>query len=69
MLAVFGYAGGEVGLLFGMYRHAHMAYVKGVALIGHVMIAVIILQRRRTVRRWLRPRPEATGPVAAVRRR
>jgi small-conductance mechanosensitive channel len=68
-LACFGYAVGVAGLLFGVSDTGHDIYMKSVALVGHVMIGVIILQIRRPVSRWLKPRADARGVVALIRRR
>jgi small-conductance mechanosensitive channel len=69
VLATFGYALGAALLLFGLSENEHEAYMKTVALVGHVFLGVIILQQRRPVRRWLKPRPESRGVVAMLRRR
>jgi small-conductance mechanosensitive channel len=69
LIAVFGYALGEVGLLLGLSDIAHDALEKGVGLILHICVSIIILQKRRAVRRWLRAPVGATGLIAAVRDR
>jgi small conductance mechanosensitive channel len=69
IIAIFGYAIAEVGLLFGLYRVAHDALIKLVVLAVHVSLVVIVLQTRRHVADWIRARPEATGPMAVLRNR
>ena len=66
-VAVFGYAIAEVGLLLGLSDEAHDALLKAVGLIDHVFLAIIVLQCRRTVRRWLRAPQGSVGTVAAAR--
>ena len=61
LIAVFGYAIGEVGLLLGLSDIAHDAFQKAVGLVLHVCLAIIVMQKRRAVRRRLRAPPEATG--------
>ncbi len=67
VVAVFGYAAAEVGLLLGMSDAAHDAMLKTVALINHVLIGIVVVQKRRAVRRRLRAPQGATGLVAALR--
>jgi len=67
--SVSGYAIAEVGLLLGLSDSAHDALLKAVVLLDHVFLAVIVLQQRRTVRRWLRAPPGAEGAIAALRNR
>jgi small-conductance mechanosensitive channel len=69
IVAVYGYALTEVGLLFGLYRAAHDALLKLVALTVHVFAVVIVLQTRGWVAGLIRARPGATGMVAALRNR
>jgi len=69
VVAIFGYALTEVGLLFGLYRVAHDALLKIVALVVHVFLVVIVLQTRGWVAGLIRARPEARGFVAVVRNR
>jgi moderate conductance mechanosensitive channel len=69
LIAVFGYALGEVGLLLGMSDIARDAFEKAVGLVLHLCLAVVVLQKRRAVRRRLRAPPGATGVVAALRNR
>ncbi|HEX3575698.1 MAG TPA: mechanosensitive ion channel domain-containing protein [Rhodopila sp.] len=67
IIAVFGYAIGEVGLLLGLSDIAHDAFEKGVGLVLHLIIAYIVVRKRRTVRRWLRAPDGSTGTVATLR--
>jgi len=69
VVSVFGYALAEVGVLLGLSQAAHDALLKAVALADLVFLAVIVLQRRRTVRRLLRAPEDASGPIAALRNR
>ncbi len=67
IVSVFGYAIAEVGLLLGLSDAAHEAVLKAVGLLDHIFLAIIVLQRRRTVRRWIHAPPDATGMVASLR--
>jgi small-conductance mechanosensitive channel len=67
IVSVFGYAIAEVGLLLGLSDTAHDALLKAVGLIDHIFLAIIVLQRRRTVRRLIQAPPDATGMVASLR--
>jgi moderate conductance mechanosensitive channel len=69
VVAVFGYALAEVGLLFGLYRVAHDAILRLDVLGVHICLVIVVLQRRRTVAEWIHARPGATGPVAVMRNR
>jgi small-conductance mechanosensitive channel len=69
IVAIFGYAFAEVGLLFGLYRVAHDAILKLVSLAVHIMLVVVVLQNRRHVAAFIAGRPDATGPMAVLRRR
>ena len=69
LVGVFGYAAAEVGLLLGLSRAAHLVLLKAVALVLHVCIAIIVVQQRRVVRRWIRPQAGATGVLASARNR
>jgi len=69
VIAVFGYVAGEVGLLLGLSDVAHEAVQKAIGFALHFCLAVIVLQKRRTVRRWLSAPPDATGFAAALRNR
>ena len=67
VVAVFGYAIAEVGGLLGLSDEAHDAVLKAASLVIHVFLAIIVLQCRRTVRRWLRAPQGSVGVVAAAR--
>ncbi len=69
VVAIFGYALTEVGLLFGMYRVAHDALLKIVSLVVHIFLVVIVLQTRGWVAGLIRARPGKKGLFAAVRNR
>jgi small-conductance mechanosensitive channel len=69
LIAVFGYAIGEVGLLLGLSDVSHDLLQKSVALVLHICVVVIIVQKRRAVRRWLRAPDGATGLTAKARNR
>src|SRR5262249_18254422 len=69
LVAIFGYVLGEVGLLLGMSRDAHDLLQKTIALLLHVMVAIIVIQKRRAVRQVLRSKPDKTGFAAALRNR
>lgn len=69
IIAIFGYATAEVGLLFGLYRVAHDALLKLVSLAVHLCLVVIVLQMRRPVADLIRARRDATGPMAVLRNR
>jgi small-conductance mechanosensitive channel len=63
-VAVFGFAAAEVGLLFGLYNAAHDVVIKLVGLTVHIMLIVIVLQKRHAVEHRLRARRRKTGMVA-----
>jgi small-conductance mechanosensitive channel len=67
VVSVCGYAIAEAGLLLGLSDSAHEALLKGVGLVDHLFVAIIVLQQRRAVKRWLRAPAGATGALAAVR--
>ncbi len=69
IIAIFGYALAELGLLFGMYRVAHDALLRLVVLAVHLSLVVMVLQTRRRVAELIRARPDATGPMAVLRNR
>ena len=69
LIAVFGYAIGEVGLLLGLSDIAHGAFEKAVGLVLHLCLAFMVIQNRRAVRRVLRAPEGSTGIFATVRDR
>jgi moderate conductance mechanosensitive channel len=69
VIAVLGYAFGEIGLLLGLSDIAHDAMEKGIGLVLHLCLAYIVVRNRRAVRRWLRAPEGSTGPFAVVRNR
>ena len=66
VIAVFGYALAEVGALLGLSPVAHAAVLKTVSLVVHICLAVIVVQKRRAVRSWLRGSREG-GSMAGLR--
>jgi small-conductance mechanosensitive channel len=44
-----GYAGSVIGTQYGMSPAAREAFIKAVALVGHVLLIIVVLQCRRTV--------------------
>ncbi len=69
VVALFGYALTEVALLFGLYRVAHDALLKLVALAVHLMLVVIVIQNRAPIAALIRAAPDATGVLAVARNR
>jgi small-conductance mechanosensitive channel len=69
VIAVFGYAIAETGLLLGLSDLGHDALLKATGFVLHVCLAIIVIQKRRAVRRWLRAPPGATGLIAVLRNR
>ena len=67
VIAVFGYAVAEVGLLLGLSDVAHQGVLKAVSFVLHVCLAIIVLQKRRAVRARLRAPAGATGLSARLR--
>ncbi len=66
-VAVLGYALAQAGLLLGMSEAAHEAALKGVGLAVHVMLIIVVLQKREPVRRRLQAPKRAHGFTAALR--
>ena len=69
VVTVFGYALGEAGRLLGLSDIAREALFKAVGLIDHIFVAIIVVQKRRTVRNWLRAPGGQTGVWAQFRNR
>jgi len=67
VIGVFGYAGGEIGLLLGMSVAAHQALLKSVGLVLHLCLAWLVLRNRREVRAMIRAPAGATGITARLR--
>ncbi len=67
VIAVGGYAIAEVGLLLGLSDVARLALLKADGFLLRLCLAVMVLQKRRAVRRWLRAPPDATDVIARVR--
>ena len=66
-VSVFGYTLIETGLLFGMYRLAHDALLKLLALVVHGFVVIVILQQRAAIAAIIQPAPGAVGLAARVR--
>jgi small-conductance mechanosensitive channel len=66
-VAVFGIALTGAGLLLGLSQEAHDEALKAVGLVVHVMLIVIVLEKRAAVARRLRAPAGARGFVAALR--
>ncbi|WP_116138524.1 mechanosensitive ion channel family protein [Trinickia diaoshuihuensis] len=56
-----GVALAETPVSLGLTAEAHLGIAKAVALVGHVMIAVLILQIRRPVAGWIRSKCATSG--------
>jgi small-conductance mechanosensitive channel len=69
LIAVFGYAVGELGLLLGLSDIAHDALEKGVGLVLHLSLAYVVVRNRRAVRRWIRAPEGGAGIIARLRNR
>jgi moderate conductance mechanosensitive channel len=69
LIAVLGYAVGEVGLLLGLSDIAHDALEKGVGLVLQLCLAYIVVRNRRAVRRWIRAPEGSVGLLARLRSR
>ncbi len=68
IIAVFGYAFAEVGLLFGLYRVAHDALLKLVALAVGICLVVVVLLARQPVAERIRGHANGRGGAVAVLR-
>lgn len=62
VVVALGIALAEAPVPLGLSDEAHLGIVKAITLIGHVMIAILILQIRTPVAAWIR---EATGKTRA----
>ena len=67
VVTVFGFAIAEVGAALGMSTPAYDGLLKICGLIDHLMLGVMVLQSRRTVRDRVCAPAGATGPVARLR--
>jgi moderate conductance mechanosensitive channel len=67
LIAVFGYAIGEVGLLLGLSDIAHEAFEKSVGLVLHLCVAFIVVEKRRAVKHRLLAPAGSTGAFARLR--
>lgn len=66
VVAVFGFVLAEIGTFFGLYRTAHDTLLKLVGLVVHVMLIVIVLQKRAVVAAHIRARRNRTGVIATL---
>jgi small-conductance mechanosensitive channel len=66
-VTIFGYTIIETGLLFGLYRLAHDALIKLLALLVHGLLVIIILQKRAAIAALIQPAPNSKGVAARVR--
>ncbi len=69
VVGVVGYAAAEVALLLGLTTAAHLALLKAIMLVLHVFVAIIVVQKRRVVRGWIRAPAGAEGLIAGIRNR
>lgn len=65
----FGYALAQAGLLFGLPPGVYEALLKLVGLVVCIFLAIIVLQWRAPVARWIRTRKQAVGGIAVLRNR
>jgi small-conductance mechanosensitive channel len=64
-VTVFGFAMAEVGLVFGLYASAHDVLLKLIGLVVHVMLIIVVLQKRRAVEHRIRARRRSHGAMAS----
>ncbi len=69
LIAVVGSTLADIGVAFGMYRLAHDAILKLVALVVDLCLVVIILECNGAVAAVIRAKPGASGTVAMFRNR
>jgi small-conductance mechanosensitive channel len=67
LIGVPGYTIGVVALLLGLSQPAHNALQNAVGLILTVCVGMIVVQRRRSVRRWLMASPDAISTTDRLR--
>jgi small-conductance mechanosensitive channel len=68
-VAAFGYAAAQIGILFGLPQAADDAFLKAVALVGHLLLVVVVLQCRRSVAERIRSHRDKPGFTGLVRNR
>ncbi len=68
-VAILGHAATEVALLFGLYQLAHDAVLKLIMLVVHVMLVIVVLQKREAVARRIRAPAGRAGVIATIRNR
>jgi small conductance mechanosensitive channel len=64
----FGYAIVSIAEILGLSHPGALAVLRLIALVMHIEVAIDIWQARRVVRRWIAGPPDATGPLAGLRR-
>ena len=69
IVAVFGYAMAEAGLLLGMSKVTHQALLKADGLVLTVLAVIIVLRNRAGVAELIRARPGPGGAMARWRKR
>lgn len=67
VVAVTGLVIANLALLFGLYRSAHLALIRLVMLVVHLLVVIVILQCRQPVAAALRAPAGATGAMSSVR--
>lgn len=67
VVAVFGYAVGEVGSLLGLSDSARDVLLKAVSLLVHAFLVIMVLEKRHAIARLIRGEPGASGPMARSR--
>ncbi len=66
-IAIGGYAIAEDALLFGLYKLAHDALLKLIALVIYARVVRIVLRNRRLVKHAIRAPEGSFGPLAVLR--
>lgn len=69
VVSVFGYAAAEAGLLLGVSQEAHDAILKMVGLAVHIMLIVVVIEKRDAIGRRFRAAPGSHGAIAGMRNR
>ncbi|MGC4106982.1 MAG: hypothetical protein QM753_11630 [Thermomicrobiales bacterium] len=69
VLVAAGYATAEIGLLFGLYRTAHDAFLKIIALGMMGCLITIVAQTRSAIARHIKARPGQGGTMTVLRNR
>ena len=70
IVGVLGYTAGTVGVLLGMSPLAQGGLLKAAGFVVHTLTAIVVVQKRREIARWIRERtPAPTGFLAVLRSR